>query len=925
MSCWHSKRKHFIAFLVSSLNNEANDNDISSGLTLPELFDEIKSLILTGFDTTSTALSWFIHYASKHPEVQQRIKDELREHNLIPMTSSVALTADILTKLTYMDCVIKEVLRCAPIAFNVLRIALCDDLIDGTIHVRKGDTIFMSIHNIHSDPRYWRIDASRFVPERFLHEDKDHHSYAFLPFDGDYRAYANSEFHYFLSASVDKTIGLWKGKDEDYTKYTSLVGHQNSVTTVVGYQQSPNDDIYVASGSADSTVKIWCISDTLATCIHTIDFMNGFAITLELVPLDNHKNIFLLFVATDKNKVQIYQVSNSVIEQIFVLTGHEDWIRSITIQKLTSSQWFVATCSQDNYIRIWQLSFDESNNQTNVDSTILKLKRSSFAVKVSDESPINVNVELYSILLGHEEAIYGLCWYPNTDLKKAATTILSASMDKSMVLWTFDDNQKMYIDKARVGEIGGNTLGFYGCTFSSCGSYILGHGYEGALHLWKIEEIDDRINLIPQVINSGHFNTVEDCCWDKHSGRYLLSVSTDQTTRLHAEWKRNEIISWHEIGRPQIHGYEMKCLTFIGSNHQRFVSGADEKILRVFDPPKNFLENFARITKINVDEDIQKAQSLPEGANVPALGLSNKAIFDNDEDQTTTTTTTVMDDNPMTVDGLYKEGFFKAIVLNEPPFEEHLLQNTLWPEIQKLYGHGYEIIAVASNPSGSIIASSCKASQQNDAAIILWNTNTWKPIIRLAIHQLTVVRMTFSNNGQYLLSVSRDRSWSLFEIDETNFQARLYKRISSNNPYHKRIIWTCSFSHDDKYFITGARDQIIHVWHVNEKSHDDNEQPCEKNYLKLNDSVTAVTFASRLIENEKYFVVAGLDNGTVLFYTWNEQISWQHLTSITPPLGFHLTVNQLCFRPSLLLSSSSYQLAGCSNDGTVRIFNISLS
>ncbi len=65
------------------------------------------------------------------------------------------------------------------------------------------------------------------------------------------------------------------------------------------------------------------------------------------------------------------------------------------------------------------------------------------------------------------------------------------------------------------------------------------------------------------------------------------------------------MISWHEIGRPQIHGYEMKCLAFIGSNQQRIVSGADEKILRVFDAPKNFLENFARITKINVDQDIQ--------------------------------------------------------------------------------------------------------------------------------------------------------------------------------------------------------------------------------------------------------------------------------------------------------------------------------
>jgi hypothetical protein len=59
---------------------------------------------------------------------------------------------------------------------------------------------------------------------------------------------------------------------------------------------------------------------------------------------------------------------------------------------------------------------------------------------------------------------------------------------------------------------------------------------------------------------------------------------------------------------------------------------------------------------------------------------------------------------------------YRFFFLIEPPFEEHLLQNTLWPEIQKLYGHGYEIIAVASNPSGSIIASSCKVSH----TIIYW-------------------------------------------------------------------------------------------------------------------------------------------------------------------------------------------------------------
>ncbi|KAL1501821.1 hypothetical protein ABEB36_007075 [Hypothenemus hampei] len=686
-----------------------------------------------------------------------------------------------------------------------------------------------------------------------------------------------------VSGSSDGSIKVWTFNGTSYSPLT--VNHDDNlgVNLVDGYYTA-RELIICSAAIEDTTIRIWIRKENSAELCLMENIKFGTTVSSLCVGLRiwaAPENRLLIACALDDSTVRLLHQTSSENKWVTfaTLTGHEDWVQGLdfTFDK-GSGYTMLATSSQDNLIRIWRL-----HNET--------------------------DVTLDAILAGHEGWVYSVHWHSEEML------LLSASIDKTLVIWHLDKSSGLWLEKVRLGEVGGNTLGFYGAFFNPLG-HVVAYSYHGAFHIWSKNELD-HWQPLPTV--GGHSREVSDLAWEP-KGMFVYSLGTDQTTRIHAPWQRdNRAVTWHEIGRPQIHGYDLNTLAVI--SRYKFASGADEKVIRIFEGPETFLQN---IQSLGIIEKEEVSSFIPKGASVPSLGLSNKAVFseDNLED-----TLPIDKKNPYP-----EESHFKMEILTEPPTEENLLQNTLWPEIQKLYGHGYEIYSLAASSDGKYLASACKSTKPQHASIFIWNTANWQQVQQLASHNLTVVQMQFSPNACHLLSVSRDRRWSLFSRTSDN-QFELKANCSKRSSIHTRIIWTCAWTHDSKYFATGSRDGKMVLWHQNSGKQPQDDLGCYENAMDPlefpNQSVTALAFAPCNV-SDGYLCAVGFESGTINLFIIDKQLAVCQMLHIPQSMAHHLTVRKLAFRPELGRAGHQcskevvLQLASAGADTLLRIFDILL-
>lgn len=271
----------------------------------------------------------------------------------------------------------------------------------------------------------------------------------------------------------------------------------------------------------------------------------------------------------------------------------------------------------------------------------------------------------------------------------------------------------LWMAEESVGEAGSNHLGYYSGVFNHDGSAILAHGFSGALHLWRRQPHEEGGGWAPAHALGGHFAPVVDAGWAV-GGSCLLTVSLDQTARLNS---RIEGGSWCEIARPQVHGHDFSCAAALpqaaAPGRTLYASGSEEKVVRVFEGPRSFADTLA-LAQGRAPPPSPAANGstgggwavAPLGGMLPPLGLSNKAVYVEEEEEEEAAAEGDGEDGGLGGGegggiGGYNHGadllpIAAPAVVAGPPLEEHLAQNTLWPEIHKLYGHGNEVYCMAA-------------------------------------------------------------------------------------------------------------------------------------------------------------------------------------------------------------------------------------
>lgn len=593
----------------------------------------------------------------------------------------------------------------------------------------------------------------------------------------------------------------------------------------VAFAAFAEDGVVSAVSSVDGAIfKITEFPDKRVTflhCFYTPSVGGGDDLILVVATSDFCLHFLQISMKSDK------EFSVTVRGRSLTLGGaHTAWITNIASSPISNDKILLATSSLDRSIRIWKISINGKNDVTQPDF----LSEAIEARRTFGDTDKPLSVQGAGLFLAHESGVSLVRFLSSS----SPLRMLSAGLDRSVILWSttsadafdFTVHRQFTLSPsatnlgASVGE--DHSMGFYWA--DSIGEeWIIAGQNGGTLQAVSLDFQKQ------QVIASGHTAFVSRLAWLPDLENILVSVSQDMTCRAWSVLPPSSSSAFfiREVARAQIHGYALNSLAFTKTTSENageqgvwMVSAADEKVIRVLRVPLQELN-----LRVKALENVQETfESVAGGiVTLPALGLTAASTDDQSSNSRQST-----------------------LIKQTLPSELELATSTLWPEVAKLYGHGNEVVAVATCQFSKygIIASASRATRPEDARPRIWallpaeSAGAGFSAKQLAICDtngptLTCTALHFAPpatdddvvNSRFLLACSRDRGWYVWHVEfafasnssNSNSLTELLfastRLVTSNRSAHARSLHDCAW-HTPQTFITCSRDRSIRFWKI---------------------------------------------------------------------------------------------------------------
>ncbi|CAN1236639.1 Cytochrome P450 704C1 [Linum grandiflorum] len=220
------------------------------------LRDIILNFVIAGKDTTAATLSWFIYMMCKHPDVQDKVCEEIMEatEKIMEATErkefdgfrefAESISEEALEKMQYLHAAITETLRLYPAVPVVssltqllytqdAKVCVSDDTLPDGYNVKKGDMVAYQPYAMGRMKFIWGDDCEQYKPERWLNQDgifQPQSPFKFTAFQAGPRICLGKEFAYrqmkiFAAVLIRSFVFKLSDETKDVSYRTMLTLH----------------------------------------------------------------------------------------------------------------------------------------------------------------------------------------------------------------------------------------------------------------------------------------------------------------------------------------------------------------------------------------------------------------------------------------------------------------------------------------------------------------------------------------------------------------------------------------------------------------------------------------------------------------------------------------------------------------------------